>query len=906
MGFFSKLFAGYSERELNKIRHYVDEINALEPELEKYSDEELRAKTEEFKSRLKNGETLNDILVEAYAVAREGSKRVFGKRPFDVQLLGAIVLHQGRIAEMKTGEGKTLTAALALYLNALEGKGAHLVTVNDYLAKSQGEEMGKLYNFLGLSVGIIVHDLTPDQRKAAYNSDITYGTNNEYGFDYLRDNMVIYRQQMVQRELHYAIVDEIDSILIDEARTPLIISGQADKANDLYKQADRFVKSLSAKVVAKDENRKEADPDDENYDYVVDLKSRRATLTARGISKAEKAFGVENLQDMSNMTLYHHINKALSANGVMHRDQDYIVKDGEVLIVDEHTGRIMYGRRYSEGLHQAIEAKENVQIANESKTLATITFQNYFRLYDKLCGMTGTAKTEEQEFREIYGLDVIEVPTNKPMIRVDNNDVVYRSERGKLRAVVEDIKQSHEKGQPVLVGTTTIEKSEALSELLKREGIKHEVLNAKYHEKEAEIVAQAGKFGAVTIATNMAGRGTDIMLGGNTEALAKHELKKRGYTEDAIMNAVSLNETNDPEIIALRKEYKSIYDKLDEKVREDRNKVIAAGGLKIVGTERHESRRIDNQLRGRSGRQGDVGESRFYISLEDNLMKLFGSDRIQTMAAMLNMPEDMPLEMKMLTSTIENAQKNVEAIHFANRKRILQYDDIMNEQRQIIYTERRQVLDGQNMRDKVISMIRKCVDATIDSYYGQEHVVSDKGAFENYVRQTFDVEFVAKDEKPDTLKEELYNLVLNRYEEKEKEIGDDHIRELERVVILRNVDTKWMDHIDCMEQLKEGIQLRGYGQIDPVVPFRYESYEVFNEMTDSIAESVVKTMLHLVPQEKVDRVQIVRNMMTNLNQAQKAGTEKAKPKTNAPGQKVGRNEPCPCGSGKKYKHCCGK
>ena len=906
MGFFSKLFAGYSERELNKIRHYVDEINALEPELEKYSDEELRAKTEEFKSRLKNGETLNDILVEAYAVAREGSKRVFGKRPFDVQLLGAIVLHQGRIAEMKTGEGKTLTAALALYLNALEGKGAHLVTVNDYLAKSQGEEMGKLYNFLGLSVGIIVHDLTPDQRKAAYNSDITYGTNNEYGFDYLRDNMVIYRQQMVQRELHYAIVDEIDSILIDEARTPLIISGQADKANDLYKQADRFVKSLSAKVVAKDENRKEADPDDENYDYVVDLKSRRATLTARGISKAEKAFGVENLQDMSNMTLYHHINKALSANGVMHRDQDYIVKDGEVLIVDEHTGRIMYGRRYSEGLHQAIEAKENVQIANESKTLATITFQNYFRLYDKLCGMTGTAKTEEQEFREIYGLDVIEVPTNKPMIRVDNNDVVYRSERGKLRAVVEDIKQSHEKGQPVLVGTTTIEKSEALSELLKREGIKHEVLNAKYHEKEAEIVAQAGKFGAVTIATNMAGRGTDIMLGGNTEALAKHELKKRGYTEDAIMNAVSLNETNDPEIIALRKEYKSIYDKLDEKVREDRNKVIAAGGLKIVGTERHESRRIDNQLRGRSGRQGDVGESRFYISLEDNLMKLFGSDRIQTMAAMLNMPEDMPLEMKMLTSTIENAQKNVEAIHFANRKRILQYDDIMNEQRHIIYTERRQVLDGQNMRDKVISMIRKCVDATIDSYYGQEHVVSDKGAFENYVRQTFDVEFVAKDEKPDTLKEELYNVVLNRYEEKEKEIGDDHIRELERVVILRNVDTKWMDHIDCMEQLKEGIQLRGYGQIDPVVPFRYESYEVFNEMTDSIAESVVKTMLHLVPQEKVDRVQIVRNMMTNLNQAQKAGTEKAKPKTNAPGQKVGRNEPCPCGSGKKYKHCCGK
>lgn len=903
MSFLNKLFASYSERELKKIQHYVDEINALEPKMEAMSDDELRAKTEEFKQRIANGETLNDVLVEAYAVAREGSKRVFGKRPFDVQLLGAIVLHQGRIAEMKTGEGKTLTAALALYLNALDGRGAHLVTVNDYLAKSQGEEMGKLYNFLGLSVGIIVHDLTPDERRAAYNSDITYGTNNEFGFDYLRDNMVIDKKQMVQRDLHYAIVDEIDSILIDEARTPLIISGQADKANDLYKQADRFVKGLSAKVINKDENRKEADPDDENYDYVVDLKARRATLTARGLAKAEKAFGVTNLQDMENMTLYHHINKALSANGVMHRDEDYIVKDGEVLIVDEHTGRIMYGRRYNEGLHQAIEAKENVEIANESKTLATITFQNYFRLFDKLCGMTGTAKTEEQEFREIYGLDVIEVPTNRPMIRMDNNDVIYRSERGKLRAVVEDIKKSNEKGQPVLVGTVTIDKSEKLSELLNREGIKHEVLNAKYHEREAEIIAQAGKYGAVTIATNMAGRGTDIMLGGNTEALAKHELKKRGYQEAAIMDAVSLNDTNDPEVLAIRKEYKELYDKLDEKVKEDREKVIAAGGLKIIGTERHESRRIDNQLRGRSGRQGDIGESRFYISLEDNLMKLFGSDRIMAMAAALNMPEDMPLEMKMLSNTIENAQKNVESIHFANRKRVLQYDDVMNEQRHIIYSERREVLDGNDMRDKVMKMLKDTVEGTIDSFYGASNEVSDKNAFERYVKETFDVDFPAKDGNPEELKEELLELATKKYEEKEQEIGDD-IRGLERMVILRNVDDKWMEHIDCMEQLKEGIQLRGYAQRDPVVDFKFESYDVFNEMTANIERDVVKTMLHLVSREKLEAMQVAKKLVMNFNEAAKAGSEKSAPKVNK--EKVGRNDPCPCGSGLKYKKCCGK
>ena len=677
MGFFKNLFASYSEREIKKISHYVSEINALEPEMEKLSDAELRNKTAEFKERVKNGATLDSILVEAYAVVREGSKRVFGKRPFDVQLLGAIVLHQGRIAEMKTGEGKTLTAALALYLNALDGKGAHLVTVNDYLAKSQGEEMGKLYNFLGLTCGIILHDLNNEERRAAYYSDITYGTNNEFGFDYLRDNMAIYKNQMVQRDLNYAIVDEIDSILIDEARTPLIISGPSDKANDLYKIADRFVKGLSAKVITKDDGKQEESEDDSHYDYIVDLKSRRASLTSTGIKKAEKYFNIENLSDIENMEISHHINKALDANGIMKRDIDYIVKDGQVLIVDEHTGRIMEGRRYSDGLHQAIEAKENVEIANENKTLATITFQNYFRLFNKLAGMTGTAKTEENEFREIYGLDVIEVPTNKPMIRVDHNDIIYTTERAKLRQVVEDIKESIAKGQPVLVGTTTIEKSELVSEMLKREGIKHEVLNAKYHEKEAEIIAQAGQYGAVTIATNMAGRGTDIMLGGNTEALAKHELKKRGYPEVVILEAVSLNDTDDEEILKVRKEYKEIYDKLDKKVLEDREKVIAAGGLKIIGTERHESRRIDNQLRGRSGRQGDVGESRFYISLEDKLMKLFGSARIQALAAAMNMPEDMPLEMKMLTNAIETAQKNVESMNFAARKNVLQYDDVM-------------------------------------------------------------------------------------------------------------------------------------------------------------------------------------------------------------------------------------
>ena len=907
MGFLSKLFKSYSEKEINKIRHYVDDINKLEPEMEKLSDAELRAKTDEFKSRLANGQTLNDILVEAYAVAREGSKRVFGKRPFDVQLMGAIILHQGRIAEMKTGEGKTLTASLALYLNALEGKGAHLVTVNDYLARTQGEEMGKLYNFLGLSVGLILHDLSPEDRKAAYAADITYGTNNEFGFDYLRDNMVIQKNQMVQRELNYAIVDEIDSILIDEARTPLIISGPSDKANELYKTADKFVKGLKAKVITKDDNKEEESEEDMQYDYIVDLKTRRATLTSTGTRKAEKYFGVENLSDLDNMTLLHHINKALAANGVMKKDVDYIVKDGQVLIVDEHTGRIMYGRRYSEGLHQAIEAKENVKVANENKTLATITFQNYFKLYNKLCGMTGTALTEEEEFREIYGLDVVEIPTNRPMIRDDKNDLVYRTRRAKLREVVKDIRASNEKGQPVLVGTTNIEKSEELSDMLKKEGIKHEVLNAKYHEKEAEIVAQAGKFGAVTIATNMAGRGTDIMLGGNTEALAKHELKKRGYTEDVIMNAISLNETDDEDILAVRKEYKEIYDKLDKNVKEDREKVINAGGLKIIGTERHDSRRIDNQLRGRSGRQGDVGESRFYISLEDDLMKLFGGERIQTLANAMNMPEDMPLEMGMLTSAIQRAQKNIESIHYQARKNVLQYDNIMNEQRHIIYDERRKVLEGENLRDNIMNMLKRTVEEVVDSYFNvYDSSTINTEAFENYLETTFTVEYkVGEERDPEVIKEKVLELAKEKYEEKEKELGD-RVRELERIVVLRTVDEKWIDYLDAMEQLKESVRLQGYAQKDPVVEFQRESYDYFNEMTSSIDETVVKTMLHLVPREKVERVNLIRNMIMNMQAAQQAGgPEKPQPKTNK-SEKVGRNDPCPCGSGKKYKQCCGK
>ena len=908
MSFWKKLFASYSEKEIKKIRHYVDEINSLEPTMEKLSDQELKAKTQEFKDRIANGASLDDVLIEAYAVVREGSKRVFGKRPFDVQLMGAIILHQGRIAEMKTGEGKTLTAAIALYLNALSGKGAHLVTVNDYLAKSQGEEMGKLYNFLGLSYGVIINGLDATQRRAAYSADITYGTNNEYGFDYLRDNMAIYKQNMVQRELNYAIVDEIDSILIDEARTPLIISGPSDKANDLYKLADRFVKNLKFKVVTKDDSKQEESSEDKQYDCIADIKSRRVSLTSTGTEKAERHFSVENLSDPENMTLYHHIIKALEANSIMKRDVDYIVKDNEVLIVDEHTGRVMYGRRYSDGLHQAIEAKENVKIENENKTLATITFQNYFRIYNKLSGMTGTALTEEDEFREIYALDVVEIPTNRPMIRNDREDVIYSTERGKLRAIIADIKESNAKGQPVLVGTTTVEKSEELSALLKKEGIKHEVLNAKYYEKEAEIVAQAGKFGAVTIATNMAGRGTDIMLGGNTEALAKHELKKRGYEEADILEAASLNDITDENLIKLREEYQQIYNELNEKVLEDREKVIAAGGLKIIGTERHESRRIDNQLRGRSGRQGDVGESRFYISMEDKLMKLFGGERLQSIANFIKVSEDMPIEAKLLTSTIENAQKNVESMHFAARKNVLQYDDVMNEQRKIIYRDRRKALDCKDMKEDIIKMITRTIDNLVDAYFGIEEESENEQEFLNYVKATFGVEFSLDGKKSiEEIKEDLTNTVLAKYEAKEQEIGAETLRELERVLMLKIVDSKWMEHLDAMEQLKQGVRLRGLAQKDPVVEFRNESYDVFNEMTASIAETLVKNTLHIEKRnESMERANLVRQMMTNIQAAQKAGAEKAKPVTNTSSDKVGRNDPCPCGSGKKYKKCCGQ
>jgi len=915
MGFFSKLFGDYSEREIKKIKHYVDEINALEPKIEKLTDEELKGKTTEFKERISKGETLDDLLVEAFAVVREGSKRVFGKRPFDVQLMGAIILHQGRIAEMKTGEGKTLTASLAVYLNALSGHGVHLVTVNDYLAKTQGEEMGKLYNFLGLTIGIIVHELTSAQRKAAYAADITYGTNNEFGFDYLRDNMAVEKQQMVQRELNYAIVDEIDSILIDEARTPLIISGQADKANDLYKKADSFVKKLKAKVIAKSDDKKEEDDDDNQYDYIVDEKAHSATLTQNGTEKAEREFGVENLSDIDNTTLYHHINQALKANGVMHRDKDYVVENGEVLIVDEHTGRIMYGRRYNEGLHQAIEAKENVKIANESKTLATITFQNYFRMFTKLSGMTGTALTEETEFREIYGLDVVAIPTNRPMIRIDHNDEVYMTERGKLRAVIADIKESYEKGQPVLVGTITVEKSELLSELLKKEGIKHNVLNAKYHAKEAEIVAQAGQYKAVTIATNMAGRGTDIMLGGNTEALAKQELRKRGYDEATIMDAVSLNDIDDEEILKVREEYHKIYEKLDEDVKRDREKVIAAGGLKIVGTERHASRRIDNQLRGRSGRQGDIGESRFYISFDDDLMRIFGSDRIKMMASTLQLPEDQPISMKMLTNAIETAQKNIEAAHYGQRKHTLQFDDVMNSQREIIYGERMKVLEGIDMHETVENMIKETAENAVYAYMHGDESEEDRKALENYINQIFDIEYTIETKNQNKVLDELKDLAVAKLKEKEAEFGEEQFRKFERFVILRTVDDKWMEHLETMDQLKSSVNLRAYGQKDPVTEYRMESYDIFNEMSEKIKENVARVVLHQskVTEEQTNtanlakttemlkKIMAARNAQAQ-NQANTSG--KSQPVVNS-SKKVGRNDLCPCGSGKKYKKCCG-
>ena len=907
MGILSKIFKSYSEKEVNRIRPIVEKINGLEPDIQKLSDTELRNKTEEFKQRLQKGETLDDILPEAFAVVREASKRVLGMRHFDVQLIGGIILHQGRIAEMKTGEGKTLVATLPVYLNALTGKGVHVVTVNDYLAKRDSEWMGKLYRFLGLTVGLIVSRMEPSKKKEAYAADITYGTNNEYGFDYLRDNMVINKNDIVQRPLNYAIVDEIDSILIDEARTPLIISGTAAESSNLYKLANDFVKRLKPKTLV-EEDVKDFDQaeDNEKYDYVIDLKAKSASLTGKGTKKAEEYFKLENLNDINNSEIVHHINQALRAHGIMKKDIDYIVKDGEVLIVDEFTGRIMYGRRYNNGLHQAIEAKENVKIANESKTLATITFQNYFRMYDKLSGMTGTAMTEESEFREIYNLDVISIPTNKPMIRKDQNDVIYKNERAKFRAVVEDIKKSHEKGQPVLVGTVSIENSEKLSNILKKEGIKHEVLNAKYHEKEAEIIAQAGKYGAVTIATNMAGRGTDIMLGGNSEFLAKQEMRKQGYNEELIEQANAHNETDDEQILEARKVFNQYQEKFEDDIKEEKEKVIAAGGLKIIGTERHESRRIDNQLRGRSGRQGDIGESRFYIALDDDLMKIFGGDMITNVYNTLKADENMPIEMGLLSKTVENAQRRVEGKHFSIRKHVLQYDDVMNNQREIIYKQRKEVLDGENLKEQIEKMMHSVIEQIVETHMEETGINKEGVLTEAKAILNLDLDATDLDEKD--LIESLYNKVIENYEAKEKEIGEQQLRELERVVMLKVVDQKWMDHIDSMDELKDGIGLRAYGQKDPVVQYRIEGFDMFDQMVNDIKIDVVKILLHLQRVEKIERKQTVRITGESLKGEETKTTNQQSVNTTVKNEapQIGRNDPCPCGSGKKYKNCCGK
>ena len=916
---FGKIFKSYSEKEVKRIMPTVEKINELEPEISKLSDSELRNKTNEFKDKLKNGSSLNDILPEAFAVCREASKRVLGMRHFDVQLIGGIILHQGRIAEMKTGEGKTLVATLPVYLNALTGEGVHVVTVNDYLAKRDSEWMGKLYRFLGLSIGLVISGMNPKAKKEAYACDITYGTNNEYGFDYLRDNMVIYKDQLVQRKLNFAIVDEIDSILIDEARTPLIISGRGKQSSDLYKKADKFVRKLIPKVIVEEDAKNFVQAEDnENYDYIVDLKAKSASLTQKGIKKAEEEFGLENFNDIENSEIVHNVNQALRAHGVMKKDIDYIVKDGEVLIVDEFTGRIMYGRRYNNGLHQAIEAKENVKIADESKTLATITFQNYFRMYSKLSGMTGTAMTEKDEFEEIYKLDVIAIPTNKEMIRKDNSDIIFKNENGKFRAVINDIRQSHEKGQPVLVGTISIEKSEKLSELLRKEGIKHEVLNAKYHEKEAEIIAQAGKYGAVTIATNMAGRGTDIMLGGNSEYLAKEEMRKLGYSEEQINQATAFNETDDQEIIASRNKFKELQNKYNSLIKEEKEKVIAAGGLKIIGTERHESRRIDNQLRGRSGRQGDPGESRFYIGLDDDLMKIFGGETITKLYDTLGADENMPIESKLISNSVESAQRRVEGRNFSIRKNVLNYDDVMNTQREIIYKQRREILDGEDLKGNVLGMIKSLIEDIATPYFADEHI--NKEGLLQELNANLTITELNSLQKPDVHLKEVIEEAVEKataiYEERENEIGSEELRELERVVTLKVVDEKWMDHIDNMDELKDGIGLRAYGQKDPVVQYRIEGFDMFDQMVLDIKTDVVKFLMHARKREgdikREETVKITGEGLQNSAINNLDGT--MAPKTSTPQNqtvinnepRIGRNDPCPCGSGKKYKNCCGK
>ena len=916
MSIFGKIFKSYSEKEVKRIMPIVEKINSLESEIQKLTDEELKNKTTEFKEQLKQGKTLDDILPEAFAVVREASKRVLGMRHFDVQLIGGIILHQGRIAEMKTGEGKTLVATLPVYLNALTGKGVHVITVNDYLAKRDSEWMGKLYKFMGLSVGLVIAGMSPKDKQQAYNCDITYGTNNEFGFDYLRDNMVIYKEQLVQRGLEYAIVDEIDSILIDEARTPLIISGRANQSSELYKKANDFVKRLTPKIIVEEDIKDEAQAEDnENYDYIVDLKAKSASLTQKGIKKAEQAFNLENFNDIENSTIVHHVNQALRAHGIMKKDIDYIVKDGEVLIVDEFTGRIMYGRRYNNGLHQAIEAKEGVKIADESKTLATITFQNYFRMYNKLAGMTGTAMTEEAEFEEIYNLDVISIPTNKPMIRKDQNDAIYKNEKAKFNAIVQSIKESHEKGQPVLVGTVSIEKSEKLSNILKKEGIKHEVLNAKYHEKEAEIIAQAGKFGAVTIATNMAGRGTDIMLGGNSEYLAKQEMRKMKIPDNLIEDANTFYDTEDEEILNARKTFKELEEKYDKEIKKEKEKVIAVGGLKIIGTERHESRRIDNQLRGRSGRQGDPGESKFYIGLDDDLMKIFGGDMITKVYNTIGMDENVPIENKIISNAVESAQKRVEGRNFSIRKNVLKYDDVMNAQREIIYKQRRQVLDGENINENILNMIKSLAEEVVMQQFAGENEVNVESLNTN-IKNIFGLDisdFVKENsENANAIIEKLEETALAEYAKKEEEVGSAQLRELERVVMLKVVDQKWMDHIDAMDELKDGIGLRAYGQQDPVVKYRIEGMDMFDEMILDIKHDVVQLLMNLRKNEEVKRQETAKITGVALQNLKNLDADQSKVQTQInktvvnQGPKVGRNDPCPCGSGKKYKNCCGK
>ena len=906
------LFKTYSEKEVKRVRPIVEKINSLEPAMKELSDSELVAKTPYFKEQLKNGKTLDDILPEAFAVVREASRRVLGMRHFDVQLIGGIILHQGRIAEMKTGEGKTLVATLPVYLNALTGEGVHVITVNDYLAKRDSEWMGNLYRFLGLSVGLVIAGMNPKQKQEVYACDVTYGTNNEFGFDYLRDNMVIYKNQLVQRKLKYAIVDEIDSILIDEARTPLIISGRGAQSSNLYQKADHFVKKLQAKVIIEEDDKDyEQEEDNEKYDYIVDLKAKSATLTQQGIKKAEQEFGLENFNDLENSELVHDVNQALHANGIMKKDKDYIVKDGQVLIVDEFTGRIMYGRRYNDGLHQAIEAKEHVKINDESKTLATITFQNYFRMYEKLSGMTGTAMTEEAEFQEIYKLDVVEIPTNKPMIRKDNSDIIYKNEDAKFRAVIADIKKAHEKGQPVLIGTVSIDKSEKLSKLLDKEGIPHEVLNAKYHEKEAQIIAQAGKFGAVTIATNMAGRGTDIMLGGNSEYLAKQEMRKLKYTDEEIEDAAAHNETDDKAILSAREKFNELEKKFDNEIKEEKEKVIEAGGLKIIGTQRHESRRIDNQLRGRSGRQGDPGESRFYIGLDDDLMKIFGGDIVTKVYNTLGADEDMPIESRLISKAVENAQKKVEGRNFSIRKNVLQYDDVMNVQRTVIYEQRRDVLDGMNLKESILKMMDSVVELIVDSHIVDGEEVNKESIAQD-IETNLGISDVAalKTEKFDrnALVDELIAKVHEIYASKETEFGEENLRELERVVMLKIVDQKWMDHIDNMDELKKGIGLRGYGQQDPVVQYRLEGTEMFDDMIEDIRMDVVKILLNIRKKEgPIERTETTKvtgasleDTAINLVDGNISEKEGGMNKTVVnEGPKVGRNDPCPCRFGKK-------